>query len=154
MPPHNAYSNKADLGFHDFLLLEKVAEAASENSLRILKDFARNSRLKIQICLRTLPERERTGDPPRREFLCFRRTLYQMLNPLQEPGCRSAIHQAVIKGQRQRHHRPDRYLVIHYHRFLEDGPNAQDSTLGNVDDGHKLFNLQTAEIGNGKSAAL
>ncbi len=88
------------------------------------------------------------------EASLFRRIMYQMFDTLQELGCRSTIYQAVVEGQRQRHHRPDFYLVVHHHRFLDDSSNTQNGALGNVNDGHKLFDFQAAQIGDGKGAAF
>ena len=77
-----------------------------------------------------------------------------MLEALQESACRSAIHEAVVEGQRQRYLGPDLNIIVDHGRLLDNGTHPQNGTFRMVDDGQEPFSFQATQVSNSEGAAL
>ena len=75
------------------------------------------------------------------------------LDPHQEAHRLAAVDDAVVVGQREVHHRPDRDLALHHHRALLDLVHAEDADLRRVEDRRAHQRAVDAAVGDREGAA-
>src|SRR5262249_21786393 len=76
-----------------------------------------------------------------------------LLDAHQERHRLLAIHDAVIVGEREVHHRANHDLIVHHHRTLLDLVHAEDAALRRIQDRRRQEAPEHAAIRHGERAA-
>ncbi len=97
-----------------------------------------------------MPARTRTGTPASssQPFLRLAKGFNQVV---QERRCPRAIHDAVVAGKSQRHHRPNARLTGDWHHAICDASHGENGGLRRADDGAESVDLIHAKIADGES---